>query len=143
MSASKMDDVVGKKLARTKLQPERRRGNHRAVKPQLQSISTIDGRTGPAKLFKRLVSDIEVDRGGRDELSEVERQLVEAYAGCCVLIANIHARIALGEDISIGEHSLVASTMTRLANKLGLRRRARDVSPSLADILSEEEPAHD
>jgi hypothetical protein len=127
-----------KKLARAKLQPERRRRSHKAVLPQLQTIASLDQRTGPAKLFKRLIANIETDLGGHDELSEIEMQLVEAYAGSSVLLANLNAKIALGEDISAGEHALIASTMVRLAGKLGLRRRPRDVTPNLDDLLREE-----
>jgi hypothetical protein len=136
---NKMDDAnKAKRLARAKIQPEGRRRSHHAVRPQLQTIATLDGRTNAAKLFKKLIANIETDLGGHDELSEIEVQLVEAYAGSSVLLANLNAKIALGEDISAGEHALIASTMVRLAGKLGLRRRPRDVTPNLDDLLREE-----
>jgi hypothetical protein len=55
---------------------------HRATKPQLLTRDQLDGRTGAAKLFDRLVVDIENDLGGREQLSTIERTLVEAHAAC-------------------------------------------------------------
>jgi hypothetical protein len=58
------------------------RGKYRrATKPQLLTREQLDGRTNAAKVFDRLVSDIEGDLGGHDQLSTIERALVEAFAG--------------------------------------------------------------
>jgi hypothetical protein len=58
------------------------RGKYRrATKPQLLTREQLDGRTNAAKVFDGLVSDIEGDLGGHDQLSTIERALVEAFAG--------------------------------------------------------------
>jgi hypothetical protein len=37
--------------------------------------------------------------------------------------------LANGEQIDIQEHALLCSTLTRLAQRIGIERRARDVTP--------------
>jgi hypothetical protein len=46
-----------------------KRKRHVATKAQLLTRDALDGRTNAAKLFDRLIADIESDLGGRDELS--------------------------------------------------------------------------
>jgi hypothetical protein len=49
----------------------------------------------------------------------------------------LNAKLLLGEDIDLGQYMQASSTMVRIGSRLGLQRRARDVSPSLADIMRE------
>jgi hypothetical protein len=114
-----------------------RRKPHRATRPQLLTRDRLDGRTNAAKVFDRLVVDIEADLVGRDQLSTIERALVEAFAGACVTLHHLNTKLALGEEIDLGQHAQAVSAMVRIASRLGLRRRARDVTPpSVADYLA-------
>ena len=45
-------------------------------------------------------------------------------------------RLANGEQIDIQEHALLCSTLARLASRIGIERRARDVT-TLADYLQQ------
>ena len=55
------------------------------------------------------------------------------------------ARLARGEPVDIAEHALLSSTLVRLAQRIGINRVAKDVSPTLGDYLHDpfafEEPA--
>jgi hypothetical protein len=115
-------------------QPRRRR---RARSPLL-TRGQLDGRTAAAKIFDRLVVDIEGDLGGADQLSTIERALVEAFAGACVTLHHLNAKLALGEEIDLGQHAQAVSAMVRIASRLGLQRRAKDVGPTLADVIRED-----
>jgi hypothetical protein len=42
---------------------------------------------------------------------------------------------ANGEAINIAEHALLCSTLTRLAGRVGIERRAREIVPSLQGYL--------
>jgi hypothetical protein len=95
----------------------------------------LDGRTNAAKVFDRLVVDIEGDLGGRDQLSTIERALVEAFAGACVTLHHLNTKLALGEEIDLSQHAQAVSAMVRVASRLGLERRQRDVGPDLADLI--------
>ena len=56
-----------------------------------------------------------------------------------VVAEMMEAKLANGEQIDVGEHALLTSTMVRVAQRIGVDRVPRDVSsPSLADILREE-----
>jgi hypothetical protein len=101
---------------------------HRATRPQLLTRDLIDGRSNAAKVFDRLVSSIETDLGGHDQLTAIEVALVEAFAGSAVTLENLNTRLLLGEEIDLGQHAQAVSAMVRVASRLGLRRRARDIS---------------
>jgi hypothetical protein len=113
-----------------------RKRRHRASKPQLISRHTLDRRTNAARTFDRLVADIESDLGGSDHLSAIQRQLIEAFAGSAVLLDSLNTAVLCGRKVAVGEHSVVASTMVRIAARLGLRRRPRDVTPTVDEYLA-------
>jgi hypothetical protein len=112
-------------------------------KMRLLSRENLDGRTTPARVFSQLATAIENDLGGRSELSAIELQLIEAFCGASVMLGNLNAKLILGEPVEPMEHAHIASTMTRISSRLGLKRRQRDVSPSLSDLIDEEPEAHD
>lgn len=118
--------------------PAKPRRNKKATMPQLLTRSQLDGRSNAAKLFDHLVAQIETDLGGHGELSAIEISLVEAFAGARVTLDNLNTRLLRGEQIDSSIHSQAASTLVRIASKLGLQRRARDVTqtPSLAQYLA-------
>src|SRR5215470_17239520 len=91
-------------LSSPRTSPEKRRA-HRARRPQLLTRDQLDGRTNAAKVFDRLVVDIEGDLGGHDQLSTIERALVEAFAGAAVTLQHLNTKLALGEGIDFAEHA--------------------------------------
>jgi hypothetical protein len=52
-------------------------------KHRLLTRDQLDGRTNAAKVFDRLVTNIEADLGGRDQLSTIELALIEAFLWRC------------------------------------------------------------
>jgi hypothetical protein len=93
----------------------------------LLTRTQLDGRTNAARLFDRLVSAIEVDLGGGDQLSTIERSLVEAFAGAAVTLHHLNTQLALGQEINLAQHAQAISAMVRVATRLGLQRRQKDV----------------
>lgn len=89
----------------------------------------LDGRTNAAKLFDKLVADIESDLGGKDQMTAIELALAEAFAGAAVTLANLNTRILIGEQVEISAHAQTISAMVRVASRLGISRRAKDVTP--------------
>jgi hypothetical protein len=127
-------EIVGSCHLDATAKPVRRRSK-KATRPQLLMRSRLDGRTNAAKVFDRLVSDIEADLAGRDQLSAIERQLVEAFVGAAVTLQHLNTQLALGQQIDVSQHAQCVGAMVRVATRLGLSRRARDISPTLSDIL--------
>ncbi len=133
-------------------QPKPKR-KHKQVKPQLLTRKSLDQRSNAAKLFDHLVTHIQADLGGRDQLSTVELSLIEGFVGATVVMNDLNTRLALGQKIDLAEHAAAVSAMVRVAAKIGLSRRSRIVSglvearpepgavSSLRERLSVEEPA--
>lgn len=120
--------------------PKRKRRHwteHRRSRPQLILRSELDGRTNAAKYFDRLVTAIESDLAGADQLSAIEKVLVEAYAGAAVTLQHMNAQLALGQPINIGEHSSCVGALVRVASRLGLGRRAKTVT-TFSDLLRQD-----
>lgn len=114
----------------------------RAMRPKLHPVisrANLDGRTKSRRQFDAIAEGIARDLGGEGQLSTVQKHLVEAFAGAALHVHDLTAHLLLGEDVDIVAHSQAISTMVRVATRIGVRRLARDVSPSLADILREEE----
>jgi hypothetical protein len=90
-------------------------------------LPDIDGRSAIARRFKDITRGILADQGGAD--SECRLQLVRRFAAAAVLAEQMESRLANGEQIDIQEYALLCSTLTRLAQRIGIERRARDVTP--------------
>jgi hypothetical protein len=105
------------------------------TKPQLLVRAELDGRTNAAKAFDRLVGEIIADLGGREACTALELNLIEAYVGAAIQVEALNCRQLLGETIDLTAYCQVASTMTRIASRLGLRRRPREVTPTLQSYL--------
>src|SRR5262245_60796207 len=71
------DSALGQALS----QPPKPRRKHRATKPQLLTRDQLDKRSNAAKQFDAIADGIAQDLGGEDQLSTVQRHLVEAFAG--------------------------------------------------------------
>jgi hypothetical protein len=115
--------------------PVKRRNKGR-IRPQLLTRDQLDGRTSAAKLFDRLVGDIEQDLGGRDQLSTIERVLIEGFAGAALTLHHLNTKLALGKEIDLSQHAQAVSAMVRVASRLGVSRRAKDVTTSLDEYLA-------
>jgi hypothetical protein len=98
-------------------------------KTRLLTRSALDGRTKARKQFDAIARGIAVDLGGEDQLSTIQRHLVEAFAGAAVHVHDLNARLLLGEQVDIVAHSQAISTMVRIASRIGTQRVARDITP--------------
>ena len=79
--------------------------------------------------------------GGRDTLSEAQLSLVRRAAALeCELEAQ-EARMSQGEPVNLDSFGRAASHLRRILESIGLRREARDVGPTLADLIAEDEAA--
>lgn len=115
---------------------ERRRAQGRsAVSNGTVLLPEIDGRTKLARRFKDIVSQITADQGGEDRIAEARLQLIRRFGAVSVLCEEMEARMAQGEAISIEKHSLLVSSLVRVAQRIGINRRAKDVVPTLESYL--------
>ena len=88
-----------------------------------------------ARRFREITTRIETDLGS--DLTEAQRQLVARAATMAVWAEEREAELARGEDFDALQYSTVSNAQRRLLSDLGLDRRARDVTPHLADYIAE------
>ena len=111
------------------------------VTRSIGSCDHLDGRTAAAKQFEAVARAIAEDLGGVAHLSAIQKHLVEAFAGVSIHLGDLHARLLLGEKIDICEHATAVSTMVRIAQRVGVRRTQRDVTPEPLDYARAHEDA--
>jgi len=96
----------------------------------------VDGRSIVARRFRDIVAAIVVDQGGPDQISEAREQLIRRFAAAAVLAEQLEAQLAMGEEIDINQHALLCSSLVRLAQRIGIDRRMRNVVPTLAEYIA-------
>jgi hypothetical protein len=133
---SALNSSAGRAVVERRSKLRSRIGNGKDLLPD------IDGRSAMARRFKDITGAVLADQGGADQCSESRLQLVRRFAAAAVLAEQMESRIANGEQINIAEHAQLCSTLVRIAQRIGLNRVPRDVSPTLSDYLQQqaEEP---
>jgi len=114
-------------------------------------LPMTDGRSATARRFKDLVEDIAADLGGKDRLSEGQRQLIRRAAMLSAECERMEAMAARNDrrpdgaiawksetpfvfDLEIYE--ALCDRLGRLFGRLGLERRSKDVTPDLRSYLA-------
>lgn len=99
-------------------------------------LAGADGRTAAARRFHDVIVAITADAGGVDRCAEARLQLIRRFAACAVLAEQLEARLATGEPIDIAEHAQLTSSMVRVAQRIGINRRLKEVVPTLSQYLA-------
>jgi hypothetical protein len=100
----------------------------------------IDGRNAWVRRCKDILREHLVDLGGADNASAAERSIVRRAAVLTTELEHLEARFALAGEASADDldiYQRVANSLRRLLEAVGLQRRAREIGPSLSDILRE------
>jgi hypothetical protein len=105
-------------------------------KTRLLSLHGLDKRTPAYLETKKLISAIEADLGGADQLSAAERQIVQHAAVIGAMITDMEVRYLAGKAVDTSEYGFLIGVQHRLFSLIGLRRRARDVTPSIDEYLA-------
>ena len=98
----------------------------------------IDGRTIIARRFRDILDAITADLGGRDHISEGEHQLARRAAALSVQ-AEIQEAWLAGQrfdKVDVEEFVKLCNALNRTLITIGLKRRARDVTPDLKDYIA-------
>jgi hypothetical protein len=94
-----------------------------------------------SRRFHDLVVGHVSDLGGADLLSEAQFSLIRRAAAIECELERLDALLSVGEIVSLDAYGRASSHLRRLFETLGVERRPRDVSPTLADITAEIEAA--
>ena len=63
------------------------------------------------------------------------KQLIRRFAAAAVIAEQMEAKLANGGEINITEHAQLSSTLVRIAQRIGINRRFKDITPALPDYL--------
>jgi hypothetical protein len=106
-------------------------------------LPDIDGRSAIARRYRDIAHAIMTDQGGPDHCSESRLQLIRRFEAAAVIAEQLEAKLARGEEIDITEHALLVSTLVRVAQRIGINRIPRNITPSLGEYLDAQEAAQD
>lgn len=116
-----------------KAQFKTRRGNGAMM------LEGVDGRSLMARRFREIATAIESDMGG--DLTEAQRAIAARAVTLAIWAEDAEAALARGDDFDVATYATAANAMRRLLADIGLERRAKDVTPSLASYLAQKEKA--
>jgi hypothetical protein len=98
----------------------------------------VDGRSPWVRRCKDVIAAHLSDLGGEDNTSAAERSIIRRAAVLTTELEQLEVKFALNEQASPDDLDLyqrTAGNLRRLLEAVGLQRRARDVGPSLGEIL--------
>jgi hypothetical protein len=98
-------------------------------------LDNVDRRGVVARRFRDLVYQVTTDLGGPDQLSENQRQIIRRIASMSVWCESEEAKMADGIETDIDQFLRTSNSLRRLCESIGLKRVARDVTPSLSKYL--------
>jgi hypothetical protein len=96
-----------------------------------RDLVPLDKSSGAARYFDKMQRDIIADLGGRRMISRIELELIDGYCDCATRRKYLTNQLLLGEPAEgdAASAATLVSTMLRVASRLGLSRRSRDVTP--------------
>jgi hypothetical protein len=87
------------------------------------------GDTAWARRFKDVLAEITSDLGGRDGLSEGQRQLARRAATISLACEKMEGEAASGAEINLELYGRLTDRLGRCFERLGLRRQPREITP--------------
>jgi hypothetical protein len=133
-------EVVQRKSADSRPARERKSHGRSRVSNGHDVLPDVDGRSVIARRYRDITAAILSDQGGADRCSESRVQLIRRFAAAAVLAEQLESRLAKGEQIDVAEHAILSSTLVRLAQRIGIDRVPRDISPTLDEVLRRAPP---
>jgi|DEB0MinimDraft_12_1074336.scaffolds.fasta_scaffold142025_1 hypothetical protein len=97
-------------------------------------LQGVDMRTNGGRRFKELCADLVHHLC--DDATAPQLAIIRRAAALAVWCEQAEAGQARGDDLDIAAYSTASNTLRRLLTDLGLDRKARDITPSLADYIA-------
>jgi hypothetical protein len=99
------------------------------------------GDTAWARRFRDVLSQIISDLGGYDNLSEGQYQMARRCTTIIIQCEKMEGETAAGRNIDLEQYGQLTDRLGRAFHRLHsscLKRQARDVTPTLGDLLRED-----
>jgi hypothetical protein len=88
-----------------------------------------------ARRFRDVLDQIIADLAGPEGLSEGQRQLARRATTIAIACERLEGEAAAGNEINLEVYGALTDRLGRCFQRLGLRRQARNVTPSVAEYL--------
>ena len=98
----------------------------------------VDGRSAWVRRAKDLIAEHVADLGGVDNTSAAERSIIRRASTLTVELERLEAKFALAGEATpfdLDLYQRTAGNLRRLLEAVGLRRRPRNITPTLAEYL--------
>jgi hypothetical protein len=115
----------------------RSKSNRSRVSNGKDLLPGVDGRSPMARRYRDICAALITDMGGVDRRTEARLQLLRRFSAASVMAEAMEAELVNGKQINIVEHSLLSSTLVRLAQRIGISRMPKNVTPYLHDYLEQ------
>jgi hypothetical protein len=100
----------------------------------------VDGRSTWVRRLRDLIAIHLSDLGGVDNVSEAERSIIRRIATLTVELERMESGFATAGEATPAQLDLyqrTANSLRRLLESVGIERRAKNITPTLSDILNE------
>jgi hypothetical protein len=97
-------------------------------------LPDVDGRSAIARRYRDVLNELISDLGG--DPSGAQSAIARRASALCVVCEQAEAEMVAGGVLDLAEFTTAANSLRRLLSDLGLERRARDITPSLASYLA-------
>jgi hypothetical protein len=106
-------------------------------------LNGVDHRSAWMRRLRDLIEEHEVDLGGADYISASERRLVRRAAMMTIQLEMMDLRFAQrdADTEQLEIYQRMTNSLRRCLEALGLRRRPRDVTPSVSEYVESLGPA--
>jgi hypothetical protein len=94
------------------------------------------GDTKWSRRFRDVMSEIISDLGGPDQLSEAQRQLARRAATISLECERLESKAVAAEAIDLEVYGQLTDRLGRTFGRLGLKRVANDVTPTLEQYVA-------
>ena len=104
-------------------------------------LEGVDGRTLAARRYRDLFHSFVSDLGGMEVASEAQLQLARRCATMSCQAEVMEAEFIAGDDTDLEQYLRLVGTLSRALSRLGMERKALDVTDlSLDDFIIGETP---
>jgi hypothetical protein len=97
------------------------------------AVLNADGRSATARRYRDVLAELISDLGG--DPSGAQTAIARRASALCVVCEQAEAEMVAGGVLDLAEFTTAANSLRRLLSDLGLERRAKDITPSLASYL--------
>jgi hypothetical protein len=102
----------------------------------------VDGRSTWVRRLRDLMALHLADMGGSDNVSEAERSIIRRIATLTVELERLELDFATADEqlpAKLDQYQRCANTLRRLLESIGIERRLKNITPTLADYLTQAE----